>query len=243
MFHTRAWAASPLALALSSLLFLNTARSQTNDIAPGASSAIDAQISPELSALGERGALIAEARLQVLEILESQGSCGAWFRETDSNVANVFRSVHYELHKGASQIYVRVDDKGIPLYKHPWGASTIEYGGIGSIITINTNGPFFVRETNALKLNATGTPTWVLGMHLTTIGPYVGDTPEVRMTILLHELGHIVGRLPVDDGSWNGASSRNTDEVLQHCKSEIHLVAKKRTNGVLREKPRVARNR
>ena len=230
MFHTRAWATTGLALVLTSLLIPNMARSQTTDIPPGASSAIDVRINQELSALGERGDLIAEARLQVLDILQSQGSCAAWFRETDPNVANVFRSVHYELNSGTSQIYLMTEDDGTALYKHPWGASTNEYGGSDSIIKINTNGPFFVGESRLLKVSASGGPAWPLGWYMVLVGPYVGDTPEVRMTILLHELGHIVGRLPADDGSWNGASARNTVEVLRHCKSEIHLRAKKRIN-------------
>ena len=58
-------------------------------------------------------------------------------------------------------------------------------------------------------------PAW----HWLNVGFYDGDTPEARVAILLHELGHIIGRLPEDNDSWDGESSRNTMEVLQHCKS------------------------
>jgi hypothetical protein len=195
------------------------------------SSAVDERIKQELTALGPRGAVIAEARTDVLEILESQGSCAAWFQETEPSVAAVFRSLHYELSRGTSQILLMRDDSGTAWFKHPWGASTTEYGGRDSLITINSNGPFFVQQTRLSKLSAFGGPALPAGWHVVIVGPYVGDTPEARMTILLHELGHIVGRLPIDDGSWNGKSARNTVEVLRHCKAEIYLQARKKTNG------------
>jgi hypothetical protein len=226
MFRAFTRASIIFALALSGLFLPDGARAQIADDRDPAS-AVDVRINGELSALGRRGVLITQARGQVLEILQTGGACARWFQETDPNVASVFRSLHYELDRGTSEIYLKKDDYGNALYKHPWGASTMEDGGRNSIITINSNGPFFVRQSRLIKV---GGPAWPPEWSLVMVGPYVGDTPEVRMTILLHELGHIVGRLPVDDGSWNGESSRNTVEVLRHCKAEIHLLAKKRTN-------------
>jgi hypothetical protein len=45
--------------------------------------------------------------------------------------------------------------------------------------------------------------------------------------MMLHELAHIIGRIPEDDDSWNRRSSQNTDEVLRHCKKEIDFVTRK----------------
>lgn len=42
-----------------------------------------------------------------------------------------------------------------------------------------------------------------------------------------HEFGHIIGRLPEDDDSWDEQSARNTAEVLRHCRSEIRSTARK----------------
>jgi len=57
------------------------------------------------------------------------------------------------------------------------------------------------------------------------ISSYPGNTLGAQITILFHELGHIIGRPPEDDDSWDGRSSRNTSEALLHCKTEIHEAA------------------
>lgn len=237
-----------LALTLGALWLSNSATSQESDAEPDLS-AVDIRITQELAALGGRGTLIAQSRADVLEILQGQGSCAAWFHEAEPNVIQVFRSLHYELGNGTSQIFLLPDESGKAWFKHPWGASAIEYGGRDSVITINRHGPFFVQQTRMSKLTAIGGPSSPAGWHFVMLGPYVGDTPEARMTILLHELAHIIGRIPLDDGSWNGESARNTVEVLRYCKAEIHL-ARRRTNGAkasdsatVRDKPRVAINR
>ncbi len=67
-----------------------------------------------------------------------------------------------------------------------------------------------------------------------TISSYNGNTPEVQITILLHELGHIIGRLPEDDDSRDGRSIRNTSEVSRHCKSETRAAAHKGPIGSIR---------
>jgi hypothetical protein len=69
------------------------------------------------------------------------------------------------------------------------------------------------------------------GYRLLVISSYPGNTPEAQITILLHELGHIIGRLPEDDDSWDGRSSRNTSEVLRHCKTEIHEAVHSSSRG------------
>ena len=93
------------------------------------------------------------------------------------------------------------------------------------MIRINSNGAFFIRESRVA--DSMGGPTLASDWHLLTIGPYVGDTPKIRITMMLHELGHIIVRIPEDDDSWNGRSSRNTAEILRHCKKEIDAVTRK----------------
>ena len=229
MFRPAAWPSIVLAVALSALLLSLNASSQITEDEFN-STTIDARIGKELAVFGGRGALIGQARADVLEILSSQGDCAIWFQEVEvePNIAKVFRSVHYELRDGTAQVILRPDASGTAWFKHPWGATTTEDGGKDSSIAINTHGPFFVHETRLMKVNTTSGFNWPAGWHPVMVGPYVGDTAEARMTILLHELGHIVGRLPIDDGSWDGRSARNTVEVLQHCKAEIQLLARKR---------------
>jgi hypothetical protein len=172
--------------------------------------------------------VISEAREQVLKILQSQNACTAWFQETDAAAAEVFDSLLYELdEKGTSEAYRRRDEFGEILTKHPWGASAPESGGKAAVVTLNRNGPFFKHFARMRTLNALGAFGSNENWDVQMVGPYSGDTPQVRVLILLHELGHVIGRLPVDDASWNGDSSRNTAEVLRHCRHEIQLTRQK----------------
>jgi hypothetical protein len=188
----------------------------------------DERVSKELLTLGQRGDLIAHTREQALEILQSRNLCSAWFQKADTNPAEVFRSLHYRLDEnGPSDIYSMRPYPGSTSFKHPWGASSIEYSGRDSVVLINANGPFFSRKSRVMQLGWAGKQVIPGGWHMLAVGAYTGDTPQARIAIMLHELGHVIGRLPEDNDSWNGRSSRNTLEVLQHCKREIQLSARK----------------
>ena len=67
-------------------------------------------IALELSALGKRGDTIARAREQILEILQPGNACSAWFQEADSDPAEVFRSVHFELEVGGTSYVYGMSD-------------------------------------------------------------------------------------------------------------------------------------
>jgi hypothetical protein len=180
----------------------------------------------ELSTLGKQGDTIARARGQALEILQYGNACPAWFQEADPDATEVFRSLHFELERrGPSYVYgMRDQERGL-LLKHPWAAKSTQYGGAKSTILVNANGPFFTRTAIVMQLDSKGWPARPDGMRLLTVSSYQGNTPEAQITILLHELGHVIGRLPEDADSWDSQSSRNTSEVLRHCKAEIHAAA------------------
>jgi hypothetical protein len=175
----------------------------------------------ELSALGKQGDTIARAREQVLEILQQGNACTAWFQGADPDPAEVVRSLHFALEmKGPSYVYGIRDSHGWQVFKHPWAARSIENGGRDSTILLNANGPFFNRTSVVMQLDPRGMPPRSDGNRLLRVSSYEGNTPEAQITILLHELGHIIGRLPEDADSLDGRSSRNTSEVLRHCKTE-----------------------
>jgi hypothetical protein len=175
-------------------------------------------VSDELRSLGQHGDKIARARQQALLILQVPNACSAWFQESDPDAAEIFRSLHYELDRQGTSHMVRVRTEfGVSHFKHPWGAMSDENGGRDSNIFLNANGPFFAQQSRVTDSATIIRPTW----HRLNVGFYDGDTNEARVTILLHELGHIIGRLPEDNDSWDGRSSRNTLEVLQHCGTEI----------------------
>ena len=175
----------------------------------------------ELSALGKQGDTIARAREQVLDILQQGNACTAWFQGADPDPAEVIRSLHFALEmKGPSYVYGNSDSHGGQVFKHPWAARSMEYGGRASTILLNANGPFFNRISVVMQLDPRGMPPRPDGNRLLRVSSYEGNTPEAQITILLHELGHIIGRLPEDADSLDGRSSRNTSEVLRHCKTE-----------------------
>jgi hypothetical protein len=186
----------------------------------------------ELSALGKRGDTIIRAREQVLDVLQQGNGCAAWFREADPAPAEVFRSLHYELEvEGPSYIYGIRDGVRGQLFKHPWAARSIQNGGQNSTILLNANGPFFNRPSVVMQLDPGGILARPDGLRLLTTSSYEGNTPEAQITILLHELGHIIGRLPEDDDSWDGQSSRNTAEVQRHCKNQTRAAARNSPRG------------
>jgi len=192
----------------------------------------DESVVLELSALGKQGDTIARAREQVLQILQDGNACSAWFQEADPDPAEVFRSVHFELERnGPSAIHVVIDGQGKQPFKHPWAARSMEFAGRGSTIRLNASGPFFNRTSPVMQQGSGAKVTWPGGNRILTISNYNGGTPEAQITILLHELGHIIGRLPEDDDSWDGQSSRNTSEVLRHCKTETRAVAHNSPRG------------
>ncbi len=168
----------------------------------------------ELSALGKRGGTIARAREQVIDILQHGNACSAWFQEADSDPAEVFRSVHFELEVGGtSYVYSVRDSARGQLFKHPWAARTTENGGRNAVIQLNSTGPFFNRTSEIMQLDPRGMLLQPGGNRLLVVSSYAGNTPEAQITILLHELGHIIGRLPEDDDSWDGRSIRHLRSV------------------------------
>ena len=53
----------------------------------------------------------------------------------------------------------------------------------------------------------------------------MGNTLRAQVLTLLHEYGHLIDMLPVDEGDRDGRSLQNTLEVLQHCRAEIESKA------------------
>jgi hypothetical protein len=186
----------------------------------------------ELSASGKRTGAIARAREQVLEILQHENACTAWFQGAVSDPAEVFQSLHFELEQtGPSFVYTMKDSEHRQLFKQPWAARSFENGGRNSVIEVNVNGSFFNRNSAVIQLEPSGALPRRVGYYKLTIASFPGDTTEAQITILLHELGHVVGRLPEDGDSWDGRSSRNTSEVLRHCGNETRVAAQNGSRG------------
>jgi hypothetical protein len=214
-----------------SLMFFPPAAHSTN--LDGRSDAADATdhvdiVALELAAMGRRGEIVADARERTLALLQNNDACAEWFQESNPDTANVFRSLHYTIEDAQPAYTLRkLDDRGRPWMKNPWAAHAIQYGGLQSTVNLNINGPFFRTMSPVHDVGPLGSIGHPIDHTRLGVASFQGDTAEAQVTILLHELGHIVGRLPLDSDSWDGQSSRNTAEVLRHCKPDIHEVAQK----------------
>jgi hypothetical protein len=186
----------------------------------------DRGVRSELTAMGKHGEAIARGREQTLVILQSENSCSAWFREADRDAAEVFRSLHYEIEEdGPSYVFHTKADRGGDMFKHPWAARSTEHSGRDSTIGLNPRGAFFNSTSQIMEQEWRGMLPRMGGYRTLLVGPFSGNAAKAQITTLLHELGHIIGRLPEDDDSWDGRSSQNTAEVLRHCKHEIRAAA------------------
>jgi len=178
------------------------------------------QVSPRKAAKNE--VIVERARERVLSILQEENGCSAWFREADPNAAAVFESLHIGIAPRNREFVQRATDAtGEHSYKHPWGARSNQLAGSGSLVEINPGGPFFVSSLPVVDAEAGGPFHFDWGNRTLTVGGFPGDSLEAQITILLHELGHVIGRIPEDDDSWDKRSSHNTEEVLRNCRGEV----------------------
>jgi len=186
------------------------------------SSTDDDPIQIELAGMDKRGGTIERVREKTLAILQTENGCTAWFREADADPAVVLRSLHYKIEQEkTSYVFRMTDGQRVKHFKQPWGARSTQYGGQNSDVGLNRNGAFFNSSLPVIEVDASGALGRPGGFHWLTIAWFQGNTTEAQITILLHELGHIIGRLPTDDDSWDGRSSLNTKEVLRHCETTI----------------------
>jgi len=184
-------------------------------------------IAGDSSDLPQRGEELERARQQVLVILQANGGCSAWLKETDPNVVEIFRSLRLRVvDEDVSYIQQTYDPRKGFLFKHPWAARTHELAGREALVEFNLNGPFFLSSLPVVQIASPIDAGRFHGFHALSIGSFRGNSLAAQMTTMLHELAHVIGRIPVDDDSWDGRSTRNTAQVLQHCKTEIRAAAR-----------------
>lgn len=89
------------------------------------------------------------------------------------------------------------------------GGKSEQGGGANNVIFLNKNGPFF-NAYGHIKNNPAPLK----------FGPYSGNQPSTRRLIVLHELAHLTGAIPIDRGvEWG--SNENNNTILQHCGDQI----------------------
>lgn len=166
-------------------------------------------------------------RREVLRVLRSQNGCSAWFREVDPGAAETFQSLRFEIvTEQITFIQQTGDGHGGFLFKHPWAARTHELAGRDAVIEFNSHGPVFLASLPVIEIPSARNAGRYHGFRQLTIGSFRGRSLAAQMTALFHELAHVIGRIPVDDDSWDGRSQRNTQEVLRNCKAEIRAAVR-----------------
>jgi len=172
--------------------------------------------------MGKQGKSILKARDRVLEILQADNSCTAWFRTQDAHPATTFRTLAFVLDRhGDSNVRRIPESGGIELIHNPYVASVIQGEGSHAIVTINANGAFFVPRTTVVEDTLDGGPLIFEGTHSIQVGPYAGGSFRAQVLTLLHEFGHAIDLLPTDHGDSEGKSRQNTQDVLQACRAEL----------------------
>jgi hypothetical protein len=192
---------------------------------------------PALRDIGEEGTNISRARQAVLALLQEQSACSAWFRQADPEIDKTFWSLSIAVDEDGSNHVVReLSDTG-SLFEHgPYIARSFQRGGPGSNISINANGAFFRAKASVYRAPWVGSILTDTGQwrHL-HVGPFDGGTLPAQVISLLHELAHVVGRIPRDDSSPTGLaiSQQNTELILQHCRTSANRAEKSATDKLL----------
>ena len=184
----------------------------------------------DLKARGKQGQVILRARDKVLEILQTENACTAWYRTKDPDPAATFRTVTYALDRDGNAFVRKTQESGgIALIHNPYVASVLQGQGWNATVTINVNGAFFFPAANMLDDHSEGGPLTVEGTRLIQVGPYAGGTFRAQVLALLHEFGHVIDLLPEDHDDHDGKSRQNTFAVLRACRAEVESKERPRT--------------
>jgi len=186
-------------------------------------------VQEELTTMGKSGQKILRARDRVLEILQTENACSAWFREKDSHPADTFRTLSFEVDRNGEEFVQESTDPvdNATIFRNPYVAKVFQGDGRDATITINTNGAFFYPMSVVVEVWKEGVVVSRRGPRPTNVGPYPGDTRKAQVLVLLHEFGHVLDLLPADGNNVQGKSVQNTNEVLRFCRAEIESKAKR----------------
>ncbi len=179
-------------------------------------------VQEDLVSGGKRGKKILRARERVLEILQSENACSAWFREKDANPAATFRTLRFEVDlKGVDFVLESREPDSMRIFHDPYIASVVQDSGAYATVSLNPNGAFFRAEARLIEIRKDGGAFTPRGSRFMNVGLYEGGTLSAQTLALLHEFGHVLNLLPMDLHDVGGKSVQNTQEVLRYCRSAI----------------------
>jgi len=120
----------------------------------------------DLNNMRKQGHSILRARDKVIEILQSDNTCSAWYRTKDSDPAATFQTLTFALERD-SDVYVQktAGASGMDLLRSPYVARVLQGQGSRSTITINEYGAFFVPMASVIRDLRMGGPMHFEGIR------------------------------------------------------------------------------
>lgn len=168
------------------------------------------------SLLVEEDKVVASAYYDTLGILSTNNECSDFFGGPASSV-DVFKGLVSKAEKEyfPSTIGIQMSGGAVNVVNH----ESRKKSRIFRKVSLNANGPFF-RKRNFMS------EPFIPG-----IGSFGANTKEVRVLMLLHELGHVVegedGKwLLPDDGGDSSLSRDNTKKIEDVCGDQIRNLGK-----------------
>jgi hypothetical protein len=169
------------------------------------------EIPVEASPLISRDKTLGAAYLNTLSILSTTNGCSLFFGGPAASV-EVFKQLVRKVRKDYFPTAIGIQMSGETVNISNVGSKT-EYR-LFDKVTINANGPFYQRQFSPSNI------------PLHSVGTFGPNTKEVRVLMLLHELGHVMkGKdgnwLLPDDGEDQSLSRLNSRKIEGACGEQI----------------------
>lgn len=177
----------------------------------------DASMLPvEPSPLIARDKVLGSAYYDTLSILSTSNACSDFFGGSAASV-DVFNKFIGRVRKDyfSASIGMRMTGTTTNVFN---ATTNSQYRLFGTVL-LNTNGAFYRRKASNVDPDLPG------------VGSFKPNTKEVRVLILLHELGHVIrgqdgNWLLPDDGQDEDLSRRNSRKIEEVCGDEIKSLGK-----------------
>jgi hypothetical protein len=187
---------------------------------PAMATKVTVALPPPPSPLIEEDKVLGEAYYDTLGILSEDNDCTEFFGGTTGAVM-VFNSFMGQVKKEYLPPTIGMRMSGD--VTHGISLKTKTKFRLFHKVSINTNGPFYRRTVSQSEVT------------IPRLGNFEPNTKEVRVLILLHELGHLMRR---NDGNWvladdnkGDASSRdNSKKIVEVCGEQIKALSRPNSN-------------
>jgi hypothetical protein len=187
----------------------------------------DARVAPvEASPLISQDKVLGSAYYDTLSILSTSNACSDFFGGSAASV-DVFNKFIGRVRKDYSSAAIGMRMTGATT--NVFNATTNSQYRLFDRVLLNTNGAFYRRKLSNVDHDLPG------------VGSFKPNTKEVRVLMLLHELGHVMrGKdgnwLLPDDGQDESLSRRNSRKIEEVCGDEIKSLGKAKAANVAEHK-------